>query len=491
MKLKFDITAQEYTIVKAVLEQTLGSSCDVWVYGSRAKNRADFNSDLDLAVDCQDKIPAKILAGLHASFNEAKLAFTVDVVDLNDVEPRFRQIITQQKVPFPLSGMAPKLRFPGFDGEWEEKRLGEVASFSKGKGISKDNISENGNLECIRYGQLYTDYAETIRKVKSRTNIPANELVLSESNDIIIPASGETQIDISKASCVLAKGVALGGDINIIKTKHDGVFLSYYLNSEKRYDIARLSQGISVVHLYADQLKQLNLYLPSIPEQQKIAGFLTSVDTRIEQLGRKKALWEQYKKGMMQKLFSREIRFRDDQGNDFPDWEEKKVADIFHITRGNVLAVKQMTQSPQNSSIYPVYSSQTKNNGLIGYYSECLYENAITWTTDGANAGEVKYRKGKFYCTNVCGVLISDDGYANQCISEMLNKITRKYVSYVGNPKLMNNVMALIKINSPSVPEQQKIAGFLSAIDRKIDHINTQLEQARTFKKGLLQQMFV
>lgn len=200
-----------------------------------------------------------------------------------------------------------ELRFKDEQGnefpEWEEKRLGEIATFSKGKGISKADISRDGVLECIRYGQLYTDYTETISNVKSRTNIPAKKAVLSEPNDIIIPASGETQIDIATASCVLKGGVALGGDLNIIKTKYDGVFLSYYLNSNKKYDIARLAQGISVVHLYAAQLKLLLLNLPSIPEQRKIATFLSSIDKKINLISTELNHAQAFKKALLQQMF--------------------------------------------------------------------------------------------------------------------------------------------------------------------------------------------
>ena len=118
---------------------------------------------------------------------------------------------------------------------------------------------------------------------------------------------------------------------------------------------------------------------------------------------------------------------------------------------------------------YPVYSSQTLNDGLMGYYKDFLFNSAITWTTDGANAGTVKYRKGQFYCTNVCGVLLSDNGYANKANAEALNKIAWKYVSKVGNPKLMNNVMADIEFStSKSIDEQQKISILLDEIDSVI-----------------------
>ena len=132
------------------------------------------------------------------------------------------------------------------------------------------------------------------------------------------------------------------------------------------------------------------------------------------------------------------------------EWEIKEVGDIFEITRGYVLSMNMVQNNQNTENPYPVYSSQTKNHGLAGYYSSYLYENAITWTTDGANAGDVNYREGKFYCTNVCGVLISKEGFANNCISEIINSVSKSYVSYVGNPKLMNGVMSKIKIPVPN-----------------------------------------
>ena len=171
-------------------------------------------------------------------------------------------------------------------------------------------------------------------------------------------------------------------------------------------------------------------------------------------------------------------------------WEMKKIGDIFRVTRGEVLSMKLVSESPSTETPYPVYSSQTKNNGLSGYYSDYLYEDAITWTTDGANAGNVKYRKGKFYCTNVCGVLISEDGYANSFVAELLNTVTKKHVSYVGNPKLMNGVMAQIQIPFPQIEEQQKIADCLSSLDEVIELQTKKLEALEGHKKGLMQQLF-
>ena len=142
---------------------------------------------------------------------------------------------------------------------------------------------------------------------------------------------------------------------------------------------------------------------------------------------------------------------------------------MFKITRGNVLPVTMTAESQSDEKPYPVYSSQTKEQGLMGYYKEYLFEDAITWTTDGANAGTVNYRSGKFYCTNVCGVLLSDNNKANQMVSEALNRVSKSYVSYVGNPKLMNNVMADIEIKVPcSSIEQEKIGKYFEQLDHLI-----------------------
>ncbi len=187
--------------------------------------------------------------------------------------------------------------------KWENKKLGNIAQFSKGKGISKVEISEEGKYECIRYGELYTHYGETISEIQSRTDLKGNELVFSENNDVIIPASGESQIDIAKASCVLKSGVALGGDINIMKGEFDGVFLSYYLNHKKRNEIATLAQGVSVVHLYSSQLSTLELQLPSLKEQNLISKFISIIENKINRTENQIQQTQEYKKGLLQNMF--------------------------------------------------------------------------------------------------------------------------------------------------------------------------------------------
>ena len=177
----------------------------------------------------------------------------------------------------------PALRFPEFSGEWIESKLGDIADFSKGAGISKDQRSEKGN-PCILYGELYTRYkSEVITNVFSKTALPDSDLVKSKANDIIIPASGETAEDIATARCVPFDNILLGGDLNIIRLhEQDGKFFSYQLNGVRKYDIAIVAQGVSVVHLHAGDLKGITVKYPShIAEQEKISQILGLIDDRI------------------------------------------------------------------------------------------------------------------------------------------------------------------------------------------------------------------
>ena len=174
------------------------------------------------------------------------------------------------------------MRFTEFSGEWKEELLDRIATLSKGIGIPKEQLSEDGD-PCILYGELYTKYkSEIIKQVESKTDIDGSKLKRSKANDVIIPCSGETAVDIATARCVPFDSILLGGDLNVISLhKYDGAFMSYQLNGKRKYDIARVAQGVSVVHLYGEHLKTIKTYNPTLPEQQKIAILLSLLDERI------------------------------------------------------------------------------------------------------------------------------------------------------------------------------------------------------------------
>ena len=174
------------------------------------------------------------------------------------------------------------MRFPEFTEEWKKDSLKDVASISKGLGISKEQLSDSG-LPCILYGELYTKYkSEVITDIYSKTDIETKGLVSSKANDVIIPCSGEAAIEIATARCVPVSNILLGGDLNIIRLNgHDGRFFAYQLNGKRKIDIAKVAQGVSVVHLYGEHLKKIKVAYPSIEEQTKIAEMLSLIDRRI------------------------------------------------------------------------------------------------------------------------------------------------------------------------------------------------------------------
>ena len=385
---------------------------------------------------------------------------------------------------------APALRFKDDEGrnfpDWKATLLDQVATFTKGKGLSKADIAENGATPCIRYGELYTEYGATIHDVKSKTNVDVAELVFSQSNDVIIPASGETQIDIATASCVQLSGIALGGDLNIIRSKLDGVFLSYYLNSQKKLDIAKLAQGNSVVHLYSSQLKQLELNVPSKFEQTKIANFLTAVDEKLAQLTRKHDLLTQYKKGVMQQIFSQELRFKDDDGLEFAEWKEHELGDLCSTFKSG-LGITSEKINEQGE--YPVFGG----NGLRGYSDSYTHDGFyVLIGRQGALCGNINRSRGKAYISEHAIAVCANESADTQWLAYRLDymKLNRLSESSA-QPGLSVNKIVKIKLHAPSKAEQTKIANFLTSIDDKITATQTQLAAVKQYKQGLLQQMFV
>ncbi len=416
----------------------------------------------------------------------------------------------------------PALRFPGFKGDWERKKLGEMTTFSKGKGISKSDVAENGKLECIRYGELYTRYGETIDEVFSKTNISSDRLVLSEANDVIIPASGETQLDIATASCVLRDGIALGGDLNILKTKSNGVFLSYYLNNKKKQDIANLAQGISVVHLYSSQLSLLEMAMPAITEQQKIASFFTAIDKKIALLKQQKDRLEEYKKGVMQELFSKKLRFKDKRGKEYPEWEKKKFADLFSFvttnsfSRDNLNYVKGSVRNLHYGDIHTKFSSHFNItseyvpfiNGKIdlkkiskeSYCKEgdLVIADASEDYADVGKSIELIDLNEEKVLAGLHTILARPDksklslGFSGHLMkSEFLRMQIMKIAQGSKVLSISATRLSGLTLFLPERDEQTRIADFLSALDNKINKAQVQIDKAMEWKKGLLQKMFV
>ena len=392
-----------------------------------------------------------------------------------------------------MTKKSPQLRFEGFTDDWEERKLGDVTTWTKGQGLTKEDLNkERDGSEAVHYADLYK-FSPVMHEVIHWTNSDDGQII--PDNSLLFPASDVTPVGLARTSTLRLSGVKAGGDVIIgqLDESINSSFMSYQINANSK-KILPLITGTTVKHIQAKSLATVSVSITNMAEQTAIAGIFEQLDETIALHQRKLDLLKEQKKGFLQKMFPKngakvpELRFAG-----FTDaWEERKIKDIFKITRGQVLAATETSEEKSDISPFPVYSSQTKNNGLMGYYKDYLFDTAITWTTDGANAGTVSYRSGKFYSTNVNGVLISDKGYTNKAISEILNLEAWKWVSHVGNPKLMNNVMGDISIMIPSsFEEQDRLSDFLNQLDDTIALHQRKLDLLKEQKKGFLQKMFV
>lgn len=205
-------------------------------------------------------------------------------------------------------------RLPGFIASWKQVKLAELFDVKKGAGLSKDVLDKEGKESCILYGELYTTYPEIVRSVISRTDI--SEGVRSEYGDILIPGSTTTTgIDLANATALLEKGVLLGGDINILRKKQElsSEFFAYLLTHAYRFELAKLAQGITIVHLYGESLKNVDVVVPTdTAEQKAIADVLSKADSEIDLLNQRLDVLKEQKRGLMQKLLTGEVRVKVD-----------------------------------------------------------------------------------------------------------------------------------------------------------------------------------
>lgn len=397
-----------------------------------------------------------------------------------------------------LEQRVPNLRFKGFTDYWEQHKLGDIAKVTKLAGFEFTkyiNYSSKGKILAIR-GLNIKDGKFNLQDVKYIDNSDFNKLTRSKlrQDDILF-----TYVGTIGNSAIVPAGVKwyLAPNVCLIRTQTENAkFISHLIQSDKfqHQEIPKWITTSSQPALSMENIRKFSIILPTISEQLKISNLVSIIDTLITLQQRKLDLLKQFKKGFLQKMFADKdskrpvLRFK----GFHDDWEQRKVSDIFTVTRGQVLATTKISEVKTNEMCFPVYSSQTKNNGLMGYYNRYLFNTAITWTTDGANAGTVNYREGKFYSTNVNGVLLSDDGYANKAIAEILDRVAWRHVSRVGNPKLMNNVMSNIKISIPSsFEEQNAISEFLIKFDHLIALHQRKQNHHKLLKKSLLQQMFI
>ena len=331
-----------------------------------------------------------------------------------------------------------------------------------------------------------------ITETKSFTNLPAEDLFFSKANDVIIPSSGETKEDISTASCVMKDNIALGGDINVIRGFNNGVFLSYYLNHVKKNDIAKIAQGISIIHLYNDQLKSLLISIPSLQEQNKIAFCLSSVDKLISYTRDKLKLLKLQKKSLMQKLFPAQgekipkYRFKEFENDG--EWVENKLGNI--ISTISPLKKLQLKEYKKEGK-YPIVDQS--QNFICGYSNDSdavinvASEKLIVF---GDHTCTLKFVDFPFI-QGADGIKIFKSLYSDMVDVCFLYQfllcfpiVSKEYKRHFSELK------EKIVCYPQNVKEQNRIATCLFIIDECINQFENKITWLELCKKGLMQQLF-
>ncbi|WP_296890879.1 restriction endonuclease subunit S [uncultured Methanobrevibacter sp.] len=397
--------------------------------------------------------------------------------------------------------LVPKLRFNGFDDGWQDTTLNDIATFTKGKDISKNDISDEG-IECVRYGELYTKYGELIYDIDSKTNLNKNELILSNKNDILIPCSGETAIDLATASCIQKENVAIGGDITIIQTNQYAPFITYYLN-QKKNEIARFAQGVSIVHLYSKDFKALKMKIPSINEQKKIISLLEIITNKEQLLKQKYQYYQNFKKYLMQQIFAQKLRFNFDE-----EWVEIKLRDIGTFYRGH----SYNSGNVVDNGLLVLRSNNIQDNALDFSDSELqfvnkdckkeleLQKNDIvicmsngTRSLVGKSAQYLGNYNKKLTVGAFCSIFRTNNILAKYLFqTELYRKNLYLILAGTNINNLKNSDLEKFKFKIPNnKTETKKIHDLFSSVDMNIENIKNQLNEIKLFKKSLLQQMFV
>jgi type I restriction enzyme S subunit len=382
----------------------------------------------------------------------------------------------------------PQMRFPGFEGNWELKKLGSLSNLIT-KGTTPKKFVEEGikfiKLECFDGDRINPDKCLFIDEKTHNKELKRSIL---KEGDILFAIAGAT---IGKVNIVtneiLPANTNQALSIVRLKVTDNSAFIYHNLKSHKirRYILDNISVGAQP-NLNLEQMNNFAFYLPTLSEQQKIASFLGAVDEKIQQLSRKKELLAQYKKGLMQQLFSGKLRFKDVNGKDYLDWEEKKLGELAKITTGK-LDANAMVQDGE----YRFYTC-AKDYYRIDKFA--FDTEALLISGNGANVGYIHYYKGKFNAyqrTYVLDRIKEDIFYLKFYLDNFLYERIYTEKKEGNTPYIVISTLSDMEILLPSLPEQQKIAAFLSSIDGKIESTNQQINQTQSFKKGLLQQLFV
>jgi type I restriction enzyme S subunit len=422
------------------------------------------------------------------------------------------EVLNRKKV------LAPKLRFKDFEEHWEIQPLqGHIELISgfafKGEEITEEitgvpllrgiNITEGKIRHSVEIDRFYIGSTEKFEKLK----VKEGDLVLGMDGSKV----GKNVAIVSKkdAGAILIQRVARIR----AKSNADLLFIYHHINSKRFHsyvDVVNTSSGIP--HISSKQINEFKIGFPSLPEQQKIASFLSAVDEKIQLLTRKKELLTQYKKGLMQQLFSGNLRFKDEYGKEFPEWEEKRLGEIGNTFNGLTGKTKEdFGEGMPYIQYMQIFASSKIDLAKCGLVQVDKNENQqrvqigdVFFTTSSETPNEIGTCSvlldniGEMYLNSFCfGYRPNSLSVLNPQFAQYLfrSKKFRKKIIKLAQGSTRYNMSKIelmkLKVSLPSSHEQQKIATYLAALDTKIERLSTQITQTQTFKKGLLQQMFV
>ncbi len=408
----------------------------------------------------------------------------------------------------------PDLRFSEFDGDWEKRKLEEDITLISGLHLAPDEY--NLAAGAIPYFTGPSDFTNDEDALSKWTDKVKNCAV---QGDILFTVKGS---GVGTLMLLELQKVALGRQLMAIRSSTASTACIYHFLLTKSHQFESLAKGNMIPGLTRDDILSTKLYLPQLDEQQKITDFLTAVDKRIQQLEEKKRLFIEYKKGVMQKIFSQQIRFTDDNGQPYPDWEEKRLGDVVEFKSTNSLSRDAMNY--EDGQVYNIHYGDIHTKFKFNFH---LGNEDVPYIN-----GDIDISKVAEDCFCQAGDLViadasedyKDIGKAIEIIDVDGKRLLAGLHTYLARPKegrvvggflgylmqvesvrlqimrlaqgisvlgISKGNIAKVKVQLPDVEEQRKVADFLTSIDTKIEQVASQHEQAIAFKKGLLQQMFV
>jgi len=393
----------------------------------------------------------------------------------------------------------PKLRFEEFSGDWEEKPLGKYGKLINGLTYSPDNIVEDGLL-VLRSSNIQNEQISFEDNVYVNLNV--EDEYLTHENDILICVRNGSKRLIGK-SLLIPKDLpkSTHGAFMTVFRGDSNKLISHWLKTPMFFKEVHKNLGATINSINGSNLKKFKTFFPtSTQEQEKIASFLSSIDKKINQLSKKDELLQNYKKAMMQKIFSQKLRFKKEDGSDYPKWEEKKLGDLTKINQGLQIAISERLTNKIKGSYFYITNEFLKDNSEKKYFiknpppSVICTKDDILMTRTGNTGQVVTDVEGAFH--NNFFKINYFKNFNKKFLVYFLNldstqKLILRYAGTSTIPDLNHSDFYRLKIKLPSIEEQTKIANFLYFLDTKISKNKKVLEETQKFKKALFQKMFV